>query len=207
MISPRGFSDLFTFTRAAAANFLDEQGLVQSAGIDVPRFEYDSAGNFIGLLLEDADSMTMTNIDWFNPLEGTFFVEFSRPGTGGELFPVVCQMDDGSNANRYIIFMSTTSVFPRVLVGSINEAAFTFGGVVADQFHKVAFAYKVNDVAASMDGAVVQEDTLAVMPTGITTLRLGNDTGGNALEGHIKEFRYYPRRLTNEELVTLTTTV
>ena len=48
------FTDLFTFTRASTATFLGGNGLIQTAGTNVPRIEYDASGNLLGLLIEGA---------------------------------------------------------------------------------------------------------------------------------------------------------
>ena len=56
------------------------------------------------------------------------------------------------------------------------------------------------------DGGAVVTDTSGVVPTGLTTLRLGrNGVDAQFLNGHIKSIQYYPRRLSNAQLQELTT--
>jgi hypothetical protein len=59
-----------TFTRASAARYTDSYGILQSAGVDQPRFDHDSLGEPLGLLMELAgtnvclQSQTLDNVWW-----------------------------------------------------------------------------------------------------------------------------------------------
>jgi hypothetical protein len=55
------------------------------------------------------------------------------------------------------------------------------------------------------DGGSSSVDTLGIVPLGLDRLILA-DAGGVAskLNGHLRKFAYYPARLTNEQLVALT---
>jgi hypothetical protein len=73
-------------------------------------------------------------------------------------------------------------------------------GVAAAQVPiKVAYAYKTNDFAASRNGAAVVTDNLGVSPPGVAQLSFPG-SGCN----HIKKLSYYPQRLANAELQSLT---
>jgi hypothetical protein len=70
---------------------------------------------------------------------------------------------------------------------------------------KVAFGYKTNDTAMSSNGSSPTTDTSISLPT-TNIIRLGNASWGelNPLNGHISQFIYYPKRLTNTQLQNLT---
>jgi hypothetical protein len=54
------YADLITFTRASSATYLDSDGLLKTASTNVPRIEYDSDGNRLGLLVEEARTNLVT---------------------------------------------------------------------------------------------------------------------------------------------------
>ena len=74
------------------------------------------------------------------------------------------------------------------------------GGGVGNYNMKTAHAAKVNDVAASFNGGTVQTDTSVTMLTGGSIMNIGQ----NPKQCHIKRIMYYPKRLSNSQLVTLT---
>jgi hypothetical protein len=65
-----------------------------------------------------------------------------------------------------------------------------------------AFGYKANDCAYSVNGDVAEEDTVATIPTTIAEMVIG---GAGAQ--YIERIAYYPRRLTNLEIRSLTSTL
>ena len=48
------FNELIDFTRSTTATYLGSDGLLKTAAVDEPRLEYDSQGNALGLLVEEA---------------------------------------------------------------------------------------------------------------------------------------------------------
>lgn len=53
----------FSFTRSTIGTMLGSAGLIVTAAINVPRYEYDSSGNFLGLLIEEAKTNLVTYSD------------------------------------------------------------------------------------------------------------------------------------------------
>jgi len=63
---------------------------------------------------------------------------------------------------------------------------------------------KVNDLAASFNGAAVKTDTVASLPTGLTTLVIGNrDDGARPWSGTIQRIVIIAAELSDAELVAL----
>jgi hypothetical protein len=77
-------------------------------------------------------------------------------------------------------------------------------GTVAEGANKVSGVYKKDDFAISLNGASVSTDTSGNVPTSITEINMGSLYNGYYLNGHIKSIKYYPRRLSNAQLVELT---
>ncbi len=63
------FNELIDFTRSTTATYLGSDGLLKTAAVDEPRLEYDSQGNALGLLVEEARTnhvtqSAVTSADW-----------------------------------------------------------------------------------------------------------------------------------------------
>lgn len=70
--------------------------------------------------------------------------------------------------------------------------------------HKVCVALGQDDAAICMDGGTVATGSGTAAMTLYTGIDFGGDNNQTALGGHIKSIKYYPRRLTNAQLVQLT---
>jgi hypothetical protein len=69
---------------------------------------------------------------------------------------------------------------------------------------KFAGVFKTDDFTAYIDGTSIGTDSSGSVPT-VPTLFIGySGTSNSELNGHIKSIKYYPRRLTNAQLVELT---
>jgi hypothetical protein len=87
----------------------------------------------------------------------------------------------------------------------VSQADFTPTGVLsANTVAKLAVAYKANDFAASGNGGTALTDTSGTVPTGINVFSLGVGIG-TGFSGYLRRITYYPRRLSDAELQTITT--
>jgi hypothetical protein len=152
----------------------------------------------------DIALMTGTNFSsWYNQTEGTFVVtarDVSNP------LGVMAATDDGTSANRNSIFLAgaTTAVSFRTTVASVVVSDIAVGTIVSGAAFTIAAAYKINDFAATLNGAAVVVDSLGGVPLGQTTLRIGADVANTAfIGGHLQRLTYYNTRLTNAELQTI----
>jgi hypothetical protein len=157
----------------------------------------------------DVAVMTGTNFSsWYNQSEGTLFVQGVIPFVGGSSFPSFASVDDGTSNEAIEWSMwdaSSDSVRFVVWDGGVNQASIATGTYAANTPLNLAGAYKVNDFAASYNGANAVTDTAGTLPT-VTLLRIGqNRAAGNPLNGHIKKIAYYPIRLANAQLQAITT--
>jgi hypothetical protein len=144
---------------------------------------------------------------WFNSASGTLYVEASGVATNtggtGSLF----SFDDGTTNNRLITFMAVNGTQPslRVVSGGVDQANFAAGTISLGTTFKLAAAYATNDFAATVNGGTVQTDTTGNVPTGQTTARLGvNVALAAAINGYLRRVSFFPRRLSNAELVSIT---
>ena len=69
----------------------------------------------------------------------------------------------------------------------------------------MAFAFKANDFAVSLNSATPTTDTSGTMPT-VDRMMIGSRSGGayDVLKSTIRHLSYYPKRLPNDQLQGLT---
>jgi hypothetical protein len=156
-------------------------------------------------LTRAADVATMTGAnfsDWYNQTEGTLYFEGSVVGSTG-----ADQIGLNANNNAFTerIRLGKGPTTPRLTIvdGGIVQADLTGGTWAVNAVKKLAGAYALNSIAFSIDGAVPLTDTAATIPTP-TQLQIGNEQLATFLNGHIRAFSYYPKRLSAGQLQALT---
>ena len=152
---------------------------------------------------EDQASITGANFSsWYNQNEGTFVVKANphyQPNSR-HFFSV----SDGTVQNRIRInatsegrvngFITTSNV------GQMNEG---FAGTsVSDTFFSAGISYKQNDSAISVNGLTPFSDSSVLIPNVNRLNILCSETGFTVYNGWLSNLRYFPKRLTNEELQT-----
>lgn len=159
-----------------------------------------------------ADLCTLATGAWFNPAQGTLWVE-AKTGEGvdanASVGPRFVRLDGNSgndvheirlNASDQTVRAGTTTsgTVQSALVGPVWAAR--TGGVAA-------YAWKTDDMALCSGGGTVQTDTSAPqgMPTGVSVLRVGAVSPSSGfLNGWIKSVRLWPRRLSDSQLKAMT---
>lgn len=152
----------------------------------------------------DVASVTGANFsNWYNQTEGTVYTEFSHFRPGG--FPAIASINNGSLSDRINLIAAGGSLFRgSVVTAGVSQADMSTGTYTINSIGKIAVATKANDFALAASSGVIQTDTSGTMPS-VDRLQLGFQTGGlDVLNGHIRSFKYYPTRLSNGQLQTLT---
>lgn len=148
---------------------------------------------------DDVAVMTGTDFsDWYTPA-GTIVIEADSPASGTR---IVWQADDGTENNRITIWTDGTDAKLTIVDGGVSQAAITLGAITAGTPFRVAVAIDANDIAVSFNGGAVSTDASATIPT-VDRCRLGRNTTGDALNGHIRQIDYWDSRKTDVELVDL----
>jgi hypothetical protein len=136
--------------------------------------------------------------------EGTLFVEVNQ--FGGQANSPYLLASDGTFNNRIQISSGgggTENYFTfYISVGGVNTV-FYISPTGYTGVHKLAIAYKLNDVVGYIDGVQVLNDTSSTIPA-TTTLEIGRSPS-NPLNAGINQALLFKTRLTNAELETLTT--
>jgi hypothetical protein len=153
---------------------------------------------------EDVCSITGSDFSGFyNASEGSTIVQAAHPVPSAVSVMLAYDNDTNSATARNYLQVGPG---PRTLQYIIsNTTANIISNNVKDTLqHKHSGAYKLDDIVAVFDGAVIGGDSSCV-PTAVTKLTIGNQgAGAAALNGHIGSLRYYKKRLTNFKLQSLT---
>ena len=160
--------------------------------------------------------------DFYNQSEGTLVSEF--------MIHNMTDLTSGAIAN--INALSTNSYADSIMFMEIGTASGYYGRVYKNStgtnvsgsgnittngimggtmYNKVSFAWSdtiVNEGLAAYRNGTVQNtsSTETNTPTNLTQMRIGRGwTNSASLNAHVKRLMYYPKRLPNSQLVTLTT--
>lgn len=168
-------------------------------------------------VVRSADVCQITGTDFsgfWNGTEGSIAVEFDRlatVGLSGYTSPRVLtfRTDDNNNIQAYCA--TPGGPYGEYAPVIYNGGAFqgmpdSIGSAIAaNTSAKIAFCYKANDFAGTLNGAAVVTDNSGTIPA-INQLHIGAYSSANLiLNGHIARLRYYNARLTNARLQELST--
>ena len=152
----------------------------------------------------DIATITGTNFSsWYRQDEQTCYVEAVSPPLGQ--FGVV-GADNGTTSERWRIYGNAGNNTSGALVvdGNVIQLNATFaGGWPATTFSKQALGLQLNNAALASDGVIALTDTAVTMPT-TTNLTIGEATSIAKLNNTISRLTYWPRRLPNPTLQSLT---
>jgi hypothetical protein len=143
---------------------------------------------------------------WYNQPQGTFVVEVGQfssvPTTAIASFITIT---DNPITNDWIyIIGDNAGVSSNYTNAGVSQANLVIATPISSG-GKAAFAYATNNFAAAVSGGAVATDTSGTLSTDLTILRIGGFASNpNFLNGYIRSIRYYPARLNNAQLQTLT---
>jgi hypothetical protein len=158
----------------------------------------------------DAASMTGANFSsWYNQAAGTLYAEWQKFAPSA--FQAVAIASDGSGSNIIALGHGSISGVNNslrfdVTTGGVNQASITsIVNSPSNTFAKTAAAYAVNDFSVVSNGGSAGTDALGVLPV-VNRLIIGANAAGTGtfLNGTIRKLSYYPLRISNANLVALT---
>jgi hypothetical protein len=142
---------------------------------------------------------------WFNSVAGTLYAEAQYPfAAASGLNSGFAEIDDGTFNEAIANYVTSggNSTFV-VRDNNVTQATVTVSGMTANTVIKIAGAYAVNDFQQATNGTLGVADTSGSLPT-VTRLALGDIAVGQKLNGYLRRIVYYPRRLSNAELQSIT---
>lgn len=147
--------------------------------------------------------------EWYNQDEGTFVVTASTPyaqSTARQLLNVNLAL----LGRHQMTVSATTSLLQGATVNDNNvvtQPGIGSGNLLDGTAKTFCYGYKASDFAGVGSGGTLtayagQNGGAIPMCTGLSIGQVG---GGSVLNGHIARLAYYPKRLTNAELIALAT--
>jgi hypothetical protein len=154
-----------------------------------------------------ADIIDTTDMSWFNPSAGSFYVS-SLVSHFSATLGIVMDVSDNSASDRiYIQRSAAENPGQLTLSASALQSALASGAYQENVVMRMASRYALNDVEFYVQGARVGTgDQAAALPIGLSKLTLGNNFAGTeAFNGWLQEVAYFDTSLTLEELALLST--
>ena len=143
----------------------------------------------------------------FNDSEGTLFVE-ARGLDSNDTSPRGINISSGNNENRVLIQWQGNTLYFVVLKFYFNQTLISTTAYDTEEYLRIGFRYKENDVAVYVNGNLVAIDTNASMFSDgtLTTLdfRIGTLGSDNYFNGGVKQLMYFNTALLNSELEEIT---
>ena len=154
--------------------------------------------------VSSSSSNTFGN-SFYNQTEGTLYGDSQRQSpvpAGG--FSQVFYFNDGSNTNTINLgYLTSSAAQLRVRTSSINEANLLSSTSALRR--TTAGAYALNNAAVSENGAAALTDSSVTIPSGLNQVSIGTDENvSTPLNGTISRLTYWPTRLSNDTLQTIT---
>jgi hypothetical protein len=137
---------------------------------------------------------------WYNVNEGTLYADAYMVTAAS-----VLGVSDGTTFNRIQVGMNTSSNQFLYVANNSVQALFTGPFSVLNSFNKLAFAYKTDSFAGTVNAGTPGVDTSGSVTGNLDRLQIGSRTGvAEFVNAPIKRITYYPRRLANTELTSIT---
>ena len=155
---------------------------------------------------------TVENVaSWFNGDAGTMYAEYRSNGVTSQTSNVFAFYDIGASGTNRILLYHSNAGKAQTQIDSQSSAQMTSSSsmtavTTAGTRIQAALAYAKDDGAISAQGASATADTSLILPVGMYQCGIGRSNYATALfNGTISRLRYYPRRLPNATLQSLTT--
>ena len=142
---------------------------------------------------------------WYNQSEGTIVSSWKMPTIPSSTVSIISSFSDGTTNNRFMHYKSEFGANNLVRTSangtSVNNS---FGDIIFNALSKTAFSYETGTTITSYNGSPANVVSQSV-PTSVNALYIGGSPSG-ITDGSVtfSQLTYYPRRLTNAQLITLT---
>jgi hypothetical protein len=112
----------------------------------------------------------------------------------------------GEFAENVFVRLNSSSQIQAVCTRAGTVTVIAQSSTITTGTYKIAFAYKNGDFALRINNnATLTSTSTNVLPTSLSKINLGSSIRAAAFEGQFTQAALFPTRLSNEELVTITT--
>jgi len=155
----------------------------------------------------DVASISGSNFSsWYRQDEGTLFAESSLASVATT--PAITSFSDGTDTGNLIQVNTSGAGLARyrVVIGGVAQVNNISSGVTVtvNTLFEYAAAYKASDFAISVNGAASATQASGNVPSPTQLRILQTGSGGSIFTGTIRRLTYWPRRLGNEVLQSIT---
>jgi hypothetical protein len=141
---------------------------------------------------------------WYNAAASTVYAEWNTQANSVSRYLFEIQQNATSN-NRVDVNINTSNVVnPRTVISGAASMTLAAGTYTAGTTAKIAFAYAQSDYASSLNGGSAVTSLAGNIPSSLGIMYLGSLAGSVFINGYLRRITYYPRRLSNAELVSIT---
>jgi hypothetical protein len=204
-----------TFTPTAGSLTLTVSGTVTNAQLEAGAFRTSYIATTGATATRAADVASITGSafsSWYRQDEGTMFAEWFGGPVATNKFPSVAaarQASANNSQNTVEIFQGPSLANVRanglVRVSNVDQMSRDSGDLtLVGTKVKAALGVRTNDFVFTANGLQVGAvDTLGTLPT-VDTLNIGFNSASEQLNGRISRLTYWPQRLPNSTLQSIT---
>jgi hypothetical protein len=147
-----------------------------------------------------ADNASITTLTpWYNSTTGTLAVNGSGVSDGNARYAV--SFNDAT-LTEFFGIRTLNNISSAGIDGAVNQWGLS-KAYTSNATFKSALALAVNDIAFTADGAAPATDAAATLPT-VNQMQIGTGPGLPIWNGTISSIAFYPRRLSDAELQSIT---
>jgi len=141
---------------------------------------------------------------WYRQDEGTFYGDvFRELAVPASAFPVIVDCRTGSNINQFS-YVTEAIAGTFISVSGVTQSELYPVVIAGARRRKIASAFASNNFAAAANGGVVLTDAVGSVPA-VSSMSIGSvNNNSQFLNGTIRRLTYWPVRLTNAQLQTIT---
>lgn len=205
----RGLSGVavYLYANNSSGSVVGDSILAWGAQLESGGFATSHIPTVASQITRAADGANVNNLaPWYNAAEGTLFAEVLAPDNTPQSGIASRAVTLLESATSYMSLYRTSAPgnggADVVVAGASQFNPYT-NLIAPSSLSRMALAIKANDSANSVNGSVSATDTNVVLANPVS-LNIGQRVPNAFWNGHIKRVRYYPRRLTNTELMSLT---
>jgi hypothetical protein len=148
-----------------------------------------------------ADVATMPTAGWFNPAAISVVADVMPLAPSGA--PTWISFDDGTNANRDVLYTSSLAVHQFQALGGATSFDATSGTLTQNAVNRMGAVWSAGRQLVAVNGSAPVVTAFASLPT-VTTLRIGSNPSLAQANGAFRRVRYWPRQLSAAELQNAT---
>lgn len=150
------------------------------------------------------DQFIIPTGSWYNAAQGSMVGDFSWQSSAGTLFPMIFRFDEnGGSTNRWDIYyaQSSNKIGMDGYTGGVSQGGYIPTAVSGTSGSaKAGMALAENNVNMALSGTLGTVDTSWNVPV-VNQLSISLSNGANRW---IKAFKYYPKRIADQQLKILT---